>query len=297
MNDSKPWYTSKLVWLGIITSLLPVLDWASGQDIIANNPWVMFAIGAATVLLRSVTTNALRIMAVLACLLPASILQAADVGFARSENFIVLASTQPMADQVLSSAEHHRRQLAIEWLGGELPAGAGRTAITAKLDPTKNNGLTWPKRDNSGKLHHVFLNIPDAKLVDAMVCHEMAHVVFNTYRDEGLPAWIEEGAASFGDDPERVAIRQRSVAGFRASGFPRLEFLFSETNVSSSAREQYAAAASVTEFLLAKGDKPNFVRFGVEAQQYGWQRALHSCYGIRSVQDLQGQWVAWELAR
>lgn len=65
MNDSKPFYTSKLFWLGFATLLAPVLEWATGQDVISGNPWALFAIGALTVLFRSVTTNAIRILPVL----------------------------------------------------------------------------------------------------------------------------------------------------------------------------------------------------------------------------------------
>src|SRR5438128_9147232 len=39
----------------------------------------------------------------------------------RSENFIVTAPTQQLAAEVCTAAEAFRRDLAIEWLGQELP--------------------------------------------------------------------------------------------------------------------------------------------------------------------------------
>lgn len=234
-------------------------------------------------------------LALLAC---AARAQGADAGLAHSENFIVMASNEALADRILASAEHYRRQVAIDWLGFELPAGEGRSAITAKLDPTKSSGLTWPKRSNSGKLHHVWLNFADPKAVDAMLHHEMVHVVFNTYRDIGLPAWIEEGAASQGDDPERVAIRQRTMATMAETrNWPDLAPLFAAQGISSSDRTSYSVAASLTEFLLTRGDKATFVRFGVTGQNAGWDQALREVYEIDSVRTLAAQWQEWAVRR
>ena len=39
----------------------------------------------------------------------------------RSQNFIVHAPTQAIAQQLAQYAEHYRREKAIEWLGQEMP--------------------------------------------------------------------------------------------------------------------------------------------------------------------------------
>lgn len=228
----------------------------------------------------------------------ASTAQAADAGLAHSDNFIVLASNEALADQVLASAEHYRRQAALEWLGFELPQGAGRTAVTAKISPVKNGGLTWPKRDNSGKLHHVWVTFSDPNSVEAMLHHEIVHVVFNTYCDEGLPAWIEEGAASMVDDPERTAIRRRIIQGFAQTGnWPNIERTLLAQGIDSTDQSAYSVAASVTAFLLTRGDKLSFVRFGAMGQRVGWDQALREVYGIASVRALATQWQTWAARR
>ena len=48
---------------------------------------------------------------------------------AHSQNFIVFASTQQWAAQVAEMAELNRRDLAIHWLGSELPPWSERVPI------------------------------------------------------------------------------------------------------------------------------------------------------------------------
>jgi len=104
MNDSKPFYTSKLFWLGAVTLLAPVLEWATGQDVISGNPWALFVIGALTVLFRSVTTNAIRILPLLLlalCFVPEASAQIVGANHADVLRRALPPTTDPKLDAIL----------------------------------------------------------------------------------------------------------------------------------------------------------------------------------------------------
>src|SRR5262245_3027542 len=58
----------------------------------------------------------------------------------RSQHFIVSAPTQQLATEICQAAEKYRRELAVEWLGGELPAWQGPCPIKADVAPNLGAG-------------------------------------------------------------------------------------------------------------------------------------------------------------
>src|SRR5260370_35987937 len=60
----------------------------------------------------------------------------------QTENFAVNAPTPEIATQVARSAEHFRKQLAIEWLGHELPRWAAPCPIRVKVGQIGAGGPT-----------------------------------------------------------------------------------------------------------------------------------------------------------
>jgi hypothetical protein len=69
--------------------------------------------------------------------------------------------------------------------------------------------------------------------------------------------------------------------------------VFAARNIASTDTATYTVATSVTEFLLARGDKAKFVRFIGAGQERGWDQALQESYGLASVADLQAAWKSW----
>ena len=54
-----------------------------------------------------------------------------------------------------------------------------------------------------------------------------------------------------------------------------------------------SVAASVTEYLLRRGDKARLLRFAVSGKTAGWDTALREHYGLRSAEEFQQAWQAW----
>jgi len=234
----------------------------------------------------------IRLAAALLALLPAAAADAA--GLAYSDNFIVLAFDQPLANDVLDAAEGLRKQIATDWLGAELPAGKGRTGIGVLLSDTRDNGLTWPIDSPKRKIHRIWLRTSRDGAVSATLAHEITHVVFATHLLGTLPAWANEGIATLYDDAERASIRADVMAGFSRSGdWPDLAKVLDASRVSTGDRETYSVAVSLVEYLLTRGDKLTVVRFALAGRKQGWDAAARQHYGFRTVADLQAAWQAW----
>jgi hypothetical protein len=126
------------------------------------------------------------------------------------------------------------------------------------------------------------------------LAHEIVHVVLATQFRDRLPAWADEGAASTVDDQPRILARRRIVAWFARTGnWPSLETVFDAPSISPEDQATYSVAASVTQYLLARGGKAKFLRFAVAGKASGWDRALDEFYDLGSVADLQAAWQAW----
>jgi hypothetical protein len=224
-------------------------------------------------------------------------------GFASNENFIVqiAAEGKEMADRALAEeiadqASQYRRQIAREWLGEALPPSVGRTYLSVMVTDAKDLGRTWPKNTVTGQYHHVHLSTCRGGALGGTLAHEVAHVVLATRypSPDLLPVWVVEGIASRYDAAERLALRQNILQWYaRTNNWPDLAGLFSARTLPRQEMASYAVATSLTEFLLTKRDRQTFLQFARCGQHDGWDQALMTHYGIRSVQQLQTEWQAW----
>jgi len=223
-------------------------------------------------------------------------------GFVHSSNFTVFTPAEPsqeaadvFAKAVLERAEQLRKQIAIEWLGEELPPSIGQVLLNVDYSDKPDGGLTWAKDDPNRKFHALFLSTAPGQLPDGLLAHEMVHCILATRypHPRRLPAWLEEGIASQYDDGQRQQIRQRIMSWFATTGqWPRLASVLNAKRVHSDDQETYTLAATVTELLLERGNKQKLLQFGELAQQAGLDRALSQCYGIAGATELELLWKA-----
>src|SRR5262245_21531306 len=73
-------------------------------------------------------------------------------GFVHSPNFVIFTPpipTQQDAEQfakaVLDRAEQYRKQIALEWLGEELPPSVGHVVVNVNFSAGRDSALTWAK--------------------------------------------------------------------------------------------------------------------------------------------------------
>jgi len=213
---------------------------------------------------------------------------------AHSDNFLVVAPDRQAAEVVLSAAELCRKELALEWLGEELPPSVGMTVIHVELSDNSDKGLAWPIDSPERSLHKLWLVGSPEKLVAETLRHEITHVVLATQFPGKLPAWADEGAASLQDDSQRRAIRSRLLAWWAQTGnWPRLEVVFAKPIIPPGDQASYAVAASVTQYLLDRGGRNRFLRFAMEGKAAGYAQALMRHYGIADLAALEAGWQEW----
>jgi hypothetical protein len=219
---------------------------------------------------------------------------ALGAGLAHNHNFIVLAPDQPLAEDVLAEAEFFRKQVAKEWLGEELPPSVGPAVIHVQLSETEDSGLTWAIDSPGRKFHKLWITTTRRGALGSTLGHEITHLVLATRFPDRLPAWAEEGAASLKDDQERIELRRRIIQWYARTGnWPNLDTIFQARTVLASDQATYSVAASLTEYLLSRGDKATFLRFAVAGKEKGWDFALQQHYSVRSAHELQATWQAW----
>jgi hypothetical protein len=232
------------------------------------------------------------LVVVLGCLGLAS--TAHGAGFAYSENANVLAPDQSTAEAVLAQAEAYRRQVAIEWLGEELPPGEGPVAIHVQLSTREDTGLTLPIDSEQRKFHRIWLITSRERALGSTLHHEMVHAVLATRFPGRLPAWSDEGIAGTKDDPQRVLLRRQIVEQMaQTAAWPQLRTLLEAKELSANDETAYSVASSVVAFLLSRGDKPTLLQFATAGREQGWERAVQECYGFRSVAEFQTAWQGW----
>jgi hypothetical protein len=215
-------------------------------------------------------------------------------GFAFSKDFLVVAPDQALADEVLARAEAFRKQVADAWFGEELPPGEGAAVIRVTLSDTDDSGFAWTTDGPTQRLPHLALTGTREAVTGPTLHHEVVHAVLAARFPDGLPAWIDEGIASGVDGQERLDARQRILQRFARSGaWPDFASVLQMPAIPSHSQSSYTVAASLTEYLLSRGDKAKLLRFGVTGKQHGWDRALRQHYGVASVADLEAAWQTW----
>jgi hypothetical protein len=219
----------------------------------------------------------------------------ASAASVRTQHFIVTAPSQDLALQVAQQAERFRRDLAIEWLGHELPPWRDMCPITVQL--AKGAGGATSFMFDRGVPFGWTMNIqgPPDRILDSVLPHEITHTIFATHFGRPLPRWADEGACTTVEhDSERK----------RQDGF-LIEFLHTDRGIPFNkmfAMKEYprdilplySQGYSLTKYLIQHGGKRKFVDYvGEGMKTNNWTAATRKYYGYENLSDLQVKWVAW----
>lgn len=223
--------------------------------------------------------------------------QTVDDGAARSQSFCVTApSGDFLAERVLRAAEQCRREIALTWFGEPLDDGIGFAFIHVELCKEQDVGLAMIDSRNQ-RDHRIWLQTSADRALGTTLAHEIAHVVLSTRFSDDMPVWATEGVACRYDDPGRAAVRAEIVARFVRSGrWPSIGVLLQAPAIEPTDETSYAAAVSLTDFLLSLGGPDVFLDFVESGQACGWESALRQHYGIASIDVLSDRWRGWVTA-
>ncbi len=203
-----------------------------------------------------------------------------------STHFTVLAPDARLADTVVAQAEQFRSRVGEAWLGCLPLATPTPTVVFIEIDAERSFARTLI--DPAGGRHMVWLIGSKQAVTEHLLAHEVAHVVLAEKFGNGMPVWANEGIASQYDNAKRMRIRSRLLTEFaEIDSWPHLDRLFERP---IKQQWQYAAAVSVTDFLVELRGRTTFIEFVADGQKRGWNQSLDAHYGMASIEHLQTEW-------
>jgi len=224
-------------------------------------------------------------------------------GFASSDNFVVYAPTQELADTILKNAEKYRNTIAIKWLGKPLPCGEGACMISVNLSKNEDSGFTWPKDHPLKRYHQITMTSSEKNLTGPTLAHEITHAVLNTKfpsnAEDELSSWAHEGLATMQDGQKLQEIRRmRMITWAKDNTWPDLkkDLIFTDAVSSGNMGAFYTIANSFTKFLISKhpDSLDTFFAFAIKdmTTKSELDAAAKKYYGV-SFDKLEAQWHAW----
>ena len=214
----------------------------------------------------------------------------------RSQHFIVTAPSAELANEICQAAERFRRDLAIEWLGHELPEWRDMCPIRVKLDPGAGGATSFVFMGGMPTQWTMQIQGTRERLLDSVLPHEITHTIFATHFGQPLPRWADEGACTTVEHPSEKAKQDQLLMRFLGPENRGISFnkMFAMRDYPRDILPLYSQGYSLTRFLIQHGGKRKFVAYvGEGLQTNNWPAVTRKFYGFDDLSDLQVTWVAW----
>jgi hypothetical protein len=215
----------------------------------------------------------------------------------RSKNFVVRAQTDEFARSVCQAAEQYRRDLAIEWLGRELPDWPQPCPISVQAAPQLGAGGATSFAFDNGRPFGWTMSIQGSqqRILDSVLPHEITHTIFATHFGRPLPRWADEGACTTVEHvSERTKQHHLLIEALTTNRGIAFNRMFAMREYPPDMLPLYAQGYSLARFLVAQRGKQQFVRYvGDGMRDNDWPRATREHYGFRDLSDLQVSWLDW----
>ncbi len=244
---------------------------------------------------RKANLNLTALLAVLSLALAPAVVSAAS---ARSQNFIVSASTPALAHEICEAAENYRRDLAIEWLGKELPPWRQPCPIEAQVhDNLGAGGATQFSFSRQGMPFGWSMSVQGSRerVLDSVLPHEVTHTIFASHFGRPLPRWADEGACTTVEHTSEKHKQDRFLIEFLMTerGIP-FNKMFAMKEYPPDMLPLYAQGYSLARYLIMQGGKRKYVEYvGEGMQTENWPAVTRKYYGHKDLSDLQVTWLEW----
>jgi len=226
-----------------------------------------------------------------------------------TENFVVIAPDPVFARQIGSEAERFRRELAIEWLGKELPKWMEKCPIQVTLAAHSGGETSFAfmfngqqRGEPTGWDMKIF-GTPE-RLLDSVLPHEITHTIFATHFRRPLPRWADEGACTTVEHTAEKKKNHGMLIHFLTSqpsrGIP-FNRMFTMRDYPQDILPLYAQGFSVAKYLIMEKGRRHFLDYvnaGMKLERPGqeleaWNLATRQYYGIKDLSELQVKWERW----
>lgn len=226
------------------------------------------------------------------------LLAAASMGAKhRTRNFIVETADPRFAAQMAEAAEYYRRELALQWLGRELPDWRTPCPMTVQVGPNLGAGGATSFVFDRGDVFGWRMNIQGSaeRLLDSVLPHEITHMILASHFRRPVPRWADEGAATSVESAvERHKHRQMLYQFLHSGRGIAFSRMFAMREYPTDILPLYAQGHSVAEYLIELGGRRKFIEFvGEGMKTENWPAAVERHYGTRTLGELQNQWLAW----
>lgn len=212
-------------------------------------------------------------------------------------NFIIIADDPAFAQQVAQWAEYYRKQLAIEWLGKEMPNWAKPAVITIQVGPNLGAGGATTFIFDRGEVFGWKMDIQGSKerIIDSVLPHEISHMIFASHFRQPLPRWADEGASVSVERCSEKDKHRKALFDFLKTGRGIAFYqMFAMTEYPKDVIPLYAQGYSLAEFLIQNGGRRKYIEFLGDGMKSGnWDSAIQKHYGVKSGRELQNTWLDW----
>jgi hypothetical protein len=230
----------------------------------------------------------------LASILLCQSLVQAGAGY-RTPNFVVDAPSPELAKQIGEAAEEYRKDLAIEWIGKELPRWAKPCPIKARLAAGAGGATSFVF--DRGEVFGWRMEIQGSpeRILDSVLPHEVTHTIFACHFRAPLPRWADEGACTTVEHRSEISKQESMLIEFLQTrrGIPFSQ-MFRMKEYPQDVLPLYAQGHSLAHFLISQQGKQEFLEFLADGMtDEKWERAIAQRYGYRDLEVLQDSWLAW----
>ncbi len=215
----------------------------------------------------------------------------------RTANFVVQTADPRLAKQFGDAAEKYRKELAVAWVGKELPNWSAPCPMTVQVGANLGAGGETSFVFDRGEVFGWRMSIQGSaqRVLDSVLPHEITHMIFASHFRQPLPRWADEGGASSVEHQEEKAKHQRMLLTFLRTGRGiAFNQMFAMTEYPRDIMPLYAQGFTVVEYLIQIGGRRTFVDYvGEGLRTNDWSAATDHYYSIANLGDLQKVWLAW----
>lgn len=219
--------------------------------------------------------------------------------YATANFTVVNAPTPELARDFCETAERCRADLARYWLGKTLPDWSAPCPIRVNVGTHLGAGGSTSFIFADGEVYGWEMAIQGSaeRILDAVLPHEITHMIFASHFRTPLPRWLDEGGATSVECSHEKSNYRRMLLRFidekvaKCLPFNKMVAL---KEYPDDPMPLYAQGFSVVEFLLAQGGPRMFMRFAERGMRSrDWSLAVRECYGYEDLGELQELWTRW----
>ncbi len=215
----------------------------------------------------------------------------------KTTNFVVNAPTPQLAKEIGEMAEHWRRELAIDWIGNEMPPWSRPCPIRAEVAPNLGAGGVTTFVFDRGEVFDWNMTVTGSRerVLDSVLPHEITHTIFACHFRQPLPRWADEGACTTVEHQSEIAKQENLLIRFLKTG-KGIPFgqMFAMKDYPRDVLPLYAQGHSLTRYLIGQRGQAAFLEFLADGMgDENWPRAVREHYGHDSLFALQNEWLDW----